>query len=374
MRWKLVFGFGFAITIVFVLVAGWILRFSTNTAEKRLENTLVALAEGGVRTIDTENFANLLTLPALPEVGSTYPANAGFLAGTTATAKSTWPTDPAYWKHVQEMRNIHLPNPDSSPYTIAYTPDGELRFIGQWGAYGYNNVPWCADENGKMIDDPCGAKFKDLASEVYGGTVPTYVTEGLERTTQQPPYKDVLNTWISVYTPIKDKTGKVVGELGVDYPMSYVNDVRSRVLRVLYPVFGVSYLVLLVIIYLLSGLVTRRLGRLTSVTQQVAEGDYTVDVERSTKALFADEMTDLANSFKVMTQKVGDRERTLTQTVAVLRVEIDEGKRRDAVSEIIDSDFFNDLTKKAGAMRAKVKGIELAESVMERGATETDSR
>jgi len=225
-----------------------------------------------------------------------------------------------------------------------------------------------------MIDDPCGAKFKDLASEVYGGTVPTYVTEGLERTTQQPPYKDVLNTWISVYTPIKDKTGKVVGELGVDYPMSYVNDVRSRVLRVLYPVFGVSYLVLLVIIYLLSGLVTRRLGRLTSVTQQVAEGDYTVDVERSTKALFADEMTDLANSFKVMTQKVGDRERTLTQTVAVLRVEIDEGKRRDAVSEIIDSDFFNDLTKKAGAMRAKVKGIELAESVMERGATETDSR
>ena len=28
----------------------------------------------------------------------------------------------------------------------------------------------------------------------------------------------------------------------------------------------------------------------------------------------------------------------------------------DAVNEIVDSDFFNDLTKKAGAMRAKVKG------------------
>ena len=79
-------------------------------------------------------------------------------------------------------------------------------------------------------------------------------------------------------------------------------------------------------------------------------------------------MTDLANSFKIMTQKVGERERTLTQTVQVLRVEIDQAKRKDAVSEIVDSDFFNDLTKKAGVMRAKVKGIELADAANERNA------
>ena len=77
-------------------------------------------------------------------------------------------------------------------------------------------------------------------------------------------------------------------------------------------------------------------------------------------------MTELANSFLVMTKKVGDRERTLTQTVQVLRVEIDEAKRKDAVSEIVDSDFFNDLTKKAGAMRAKVKGLEIAEASADR--------
>lgn len=372
MRWKLLFGFGIAITVIFVVVAAWILRFSTNTAESRLKNSLVELAEGGVKTIDTDNFSNLLTLPATPEPGSVYPANSGFLAGQTATAKSTWPTDPAYWTHVEEMRNIRLTNPDASPYTFAVTDDGELRFVGQWGAYGYTKAAWCTDAQGNLIDDPCGALFKQLASEIYGA-IPSYVTDGLQRTTEQPPYKDALNTWISVYTPITDKAGKVVGALGVDYPMSYVNDVRSRVLRVLYPVFGVSYIVLLVLIYFLSGLVTRRLGRLTAVTQKVAEGDYGVDVEQSTKAIFADEMTELANSFKIMTQKVGERERTLTQTVAVLRVEIDEAKRKDAVSEIVDSDFFNDLTKKAGAMRAKVKGIELAESAMERetqGGTE----
>jgi HAMP domain-containing protein len=368
MRWKLVFGFGVAITVVFIVVAGWILRFSTNTAESRLKNSLVQLAEGGAKTIDTDNFSALLALDAAPKPGEVYPSNSGFLAGTTTTSKSTWPTDRSYWQHVAEMRNIRLTNPDASPYTFAYTSDGALRFIGQWGAYGYTNASWCTNDKGEMIDDPCGAAFKQPAKDIYG-TIPHFVTDGLQRTTQQPAYKDSLNTWISVYTPIKNTAGKVIGGLGVDYPLSYVNNVRSRVLRVLYPVFGVSYVVLLILIYLLSGLVTRRLGRLTTVTQRVAEGDYGVDVEQSAKALFADEMTELAVSFKVMTQKVGERERTLTQTVAVLRVEIDEVKRKDAVSEIVDSDFFNDLTKKAGAMRAKVKGLELAESMTERNAT-----
>lgn len=371
MRWKLVIGFGVAITLVFVIVAGWILRFSTDTATTRLENSLLELAEGGAQTIDVDNFVALLSLPASPEVGAEYPASAGFLAGQIASDDSTWPTDPAYWQHVQEMRNIRLTNPEASPYTYAVTPDGDLRFIGQWGAYGYTNVPWCTDAEGNLIDDPCGAGFKDLASDIYG-EVPSYVFDGLVATTAQPPYTDALNTWITVYTPIQDADGVSVGALGVDYPMSYVNDVRSRVLQVLYPVFGVSYLVLLFVIYVLSGLVTRRLGRLTAVTQLVADGDYTADVAGSANARFADEMTDLANSFKVMTSKVAEREQTLTRAVAVMRVEIDESKRKDAVKEIVDSDFFNDLTKKAGAMRAKVKGMELVEAAAARttGATE----
>ena len=365
MRWKLLLGFGLGITAVFIVVAGWILSFSTGTANTRVKDTLRDLAVGGANAIDTENFAQLIELAKAPTPGEVYPTNAGFLAGTTADASSTWPTSELYWKHVAELRNIRLTNPDASPYTYAYDSDGKLAFIGQWGAYGFTNVSWCVNDPGQPIDDPCGGGFKQSAEEIYG-TIPSYVTDGLVQTTEQPSYKDSLNTWISVYTPIKDKSGKVIGGLGVDYPLSYVKNVRSRVLRVLYPVFGASYVVLLGLIIFLSGFVTRRLTRLTAVTQKVAEGDYSVDLESTAKALFPDEMTELANSFKIMTQKVGERERTLTQTVAVLRVEIDEAKRRDAVSEIVDSDFFNDLTKKAGAMRAKAKGLEIVENAMER--------
>jgi len=83
---------------------------------------------------------------------------------------------------------------------------------------------------------------------------------------------------------------------------------------------------------------------------------------------FPDEMTELADSFGVMTRKVGARERTLVQQVRVLKVEIDEVKRQRAVAEITDTDFFSTLTTKAAAMRAKVRG-EDAGGEVEVGAT-----
>jgi hypothetical protein len=52
--------------------------------------------------------------------------------------------------------------------------------------------------------------------------------------------------------------------------------------------------------------------------------------------------------------------------VAVLKVEIDEAKRKKAVDEITDTDFFANLSQKAGAMRAKVKASEELEGMMEK--------
>jgi hypothetical protein len=59
-----------------------------------------------------------------------------------------------------------------------------------------------------------------------------------------------------------------------------------------------------------------------------------------------------------MTEKVGARERKLVAQVAVLKVEIDQKKRQQAVAEITDTDFFSELTAKADLMRAKVKADE----------------
>jgi len=359
MRWKLLIAFGLVFTAFFVVLAIWIVQFSTNAANSRLKDTLRSISEGGSRALDVDAFVALqaASLPVTP--GEVYPENAGTIAGSTLTKDSAYPAAAAYWAHVNELANIRRTNPEASPYTYFMDSTGVVRALGSWGALGYPTMG---------VDQPDGFKFQQDVTEVIDAKTLEYFKGGLNETTFQPAYTDALSRWISVYTPIKDAAGKVVGAIGVDYDMAYVSKVRSDVQKSLYPVFIVAYVLLLGLVFLLSGQFAKRISRLNSVTRKVAEGDYAVDISSSAAAVFPDEMTELANSFLVMTKKVGERERTLTQTVQVLRVEIDEAKRRDAVSEIVDSDFFNDLTKKAGAMRAKVKGAELIEAQAERAA------
>lgn len=375
MRWKLLIAFGLAFTAFFIVLAVWILRFSTGTANDRLKATLQSISEGGAQAINGDDFAELTSGAATLKVGETYPTDAGVLAGqvTTDPAKcagdkpvftSCYPASELYWRHINQLASIRRTNPEASPYTYGVGADGKLVFIGSWGGLGIT-------ADGKVgVGDPGGATYLLGLEAIIDAKTLEYFKEGLVSTTFQPAYTDALGRWISVYTPIKDQAGKVVGAIGVDYDVAYVSKVRRDVQRSLYPVFAIAYVLLLGLVFFLSGQFAKRISRLNSVTRKVADGDYNVDISSSAAAVFPDEMTELANSFLTMTKKVGERERTLTQTVQVLRVEIDEAKRRDAVSEIVDSDFFNDLTKKAGAMRAKVKGVELIEAQAERAASE----
>jgi HAMP domain-containing protein len=352
MRWKLLIAFGLVFTVVFVLIAAWILRFSTNTATDRVTDTLRGLAIGGATTIDPDAFVELATTSMPPEIGALYPANAGYLAGTPADADSVYPTDPRYWAHVNELFSIRGIDGDASPYSYWLAPDGTLQAVGSWGALG------CGTLLGEESPEPCGFAHLQDVREFIDEETAGYFAQGLVEPTQQPGYEDTLGSWITAYAPIRDAGGAVVGAIGVDYLLSYVDGVRSDVVRVLYPVFGVAYVFLLVLVFWVSGWFTKRISRLSSATQRVAEGDYDVDLGSAAKAVFRDEMTELANSFSVMTDKVGARERTLVQQVQVLKVEIDEQKRQAAVSEIVDSDFFADLTSKAAAIRKKVKDSE----------------
>ncbi len=374
MRWKLLLAFGLVFTVFFVALAIWILSFSTNAANNRLKDTLRQLSEGGAQTIDGAEFAQLTAGAAAVKAGETYPASSGVLAGqvTTDPAQcsgdkpvftSCYPAADIYWNQINALVNIRRTSPDAYPYTYGVGADGKLVFIGSYGAFGVSE-----DRKTLGVGIPRGAKYLRDVEAIIDAETLGYFKEGLTATTFQPAYSDTLGRWISVYTPIKDEAGKVVGAIGVDYKISYVAKVRSDVQKSLYPVFIVAYLLLLGMVFVLSGQFAKRISRLNAVTRKVAEGDYKVDISSSASAMFSDEMTELANSFLAMTKKVGDRERTLTQTVQVLRVEIDQAKRKDAVSVIVDSDFFNDLTKKAGVMRAKVKGIELADAANERNA------
>ncbi|CAB4323732.1 MAG: HAMP domain-containing protein [Actinobacteria bacterium] len=353
MRWKLLLAFGLGVSLVFVVVATWIVRFSTDTAKNRLTENLRSLSIGGAQTIDAEQFRALTQTGREIVAGELYPANAATLAGTAAVADSAYPTNPAYWDHVNQIANIRLTNPEASPYTYFRGTDGNLEFIGSWSALGYPTM---------NVDAPIGTLFHQPVSTLVDASTAEYFANGLTETTAQPAYTDRFGHWISVYTPIVAADGTIVGAIGVDYPLEYVDQVQLRVRDALFPVFGAAYVILILLVLYLSHWMTRRLGRLSSATKRVSGGDYEVDLSGAAKAMFPDEMTDLAQSFGVMTEKIRARERSLVRQVQVLKVEIDEAKRQQSVAEITESDFFTSLTAKATALRARVRELDAAEA------------
>ncbi|MEM7537802.1 MAG: cache domain-containing protein [Chloroflexota bacterium] len=66
-----------------------------------------------------------------------------------------------------------------------------------------------------------------------------------------------------------------------------------------------------------------------------------------------DEVGQLTRVFQRMAEQVYAREQRLKQQVKQLQIVIDETKRKQQVEEITDSDFFQDLTQKAGSLRQR---------------------
>ncbi len=66
-----------------------------------------------------------------------------------------------------------------------------------------------------------------------------------------------------------------------------------------------------------------------------------------------DELGQLARVFSHMAQEIYVREKRLKKQVKELRIEIDEVKRQKQVTEIVESDFFQDLTAKANNLRQR---------------------
>lgn len=328
MRWKLMTIFGSAFTVVFVFIAIWVFVNTTQNATERLESQLLSTAAGGAQTIDGDQFERLVTtVPSVPDASD--PNGLGY------------PDSPLYVASATELLRISQISAESLPYTYFRGADGALYFA---SSVGYFREP------------KDGVTFRLPAADVLAPQSLDYLERGLTESTLEPPAGDQFGQWMSAYTPIRNTSGEVVGALGVDYPMAYLEQVQGEVQRELYPVLVITYLVLLALVLVVSGGVVRPLRRLTAVTQRVADGEYSLQVSEIVRSRFPDEMSVLARSFEAMAAKVAEREQSLKREVTRLRIEIDHAKREAAVKEITESDFFADLTAKAEQMRRRKRG------------------
>ena len=98
--------------------------------------------------------------------------------------------------------------------------------------------------------------------------------------------------------------------------------------------------------------VARPILRLTRASGEIELGNWDkVDVERLAATAGGDEVARLTRVFASMIRQVHARQVQLELQVHKLQIIIDEAKREREVKEIVESDFFQDLTLKAEKMR-----------------------
>ena len=338
MRGKMLSAFAVAFTIVFGLLALFIMAFVTDQAQTKLTLQLQQTASGGAATLDAAGLTTLLAKHP------TYNANDKWLCGGLTGEACLAKQDELYKAMNKELADIRTIVPNASPYTyFRDAADGQLHWLTSWSA---------------LNPDPnFTVPFRGLVSDVVNAETAGYMTKGLTSAVDQPQYQDSNGKWISTYVPIKDAAGKTVAALGVDYPLSYVDEVRTNALRNILPLLVIGYILLMGLVLLVATWLTRPLKRLTAATLRIADGDYDVDLAHVVRTRIPDEMVVLSQSFARMVDKVRAREKNLTREVKRLTVEIDSKKREQAVNEITDSDFFAAIAAKATSMRQRMDEI-----------------
>ncbi|WOD37063.1 hypothetical protein [Nodosilinea sp. E11] len=256
---------------------------------------------------------------------------------------------PLYRQQMELFQKIHDINPDVWPYSFVRGNQADTRRAGE-PVLTNNEVVFLVDL-WSAYDSSKAAKFL----EPYAAR--PQMIESLEKgiLVYRPeiPFKDKWGGWITAYGPLRDDKGQVVLGVGIgaDLTAEYLSDIKRGILQRMIWTFIICYIILFTLIYIMSDGFTRRAINLAQAANKISEGNYEQDLLGNSKVVIEDEITQLADIFKVMLDKVRTREFKLKQQVSDLKIEIDGKKRLEAVKEITDNDFFKELTEKAKAIR-----------------------
>ncbi len=346
---KLVVGFTFVFTLLFVGAFYWFYVFSTDRAIERILSDLEATVQGAAAGIDGASLQRL------------------FLEGEPSGDGRS--DHPAYAEQLRWLQTVQSVEPRAWPYTYVAgsEPNQIIALADLWTltdpskAYGFLE----ADVSAGSLTAGLGALTinlpRDRRCAVARAPIEGQALAGIRgdlryatcRLLRRVGYTDAYGSWVSAYTPIVDASGVKVGAMGLDFELAHVDEVQDAILGGTWQAFLLTYAALLLLVLVLSRILTQPIVRLTAVAERVGEGHYEQDFTALRQRRFRDEIGLLADVFQGMTEKIGVRERTLRRQVLALRIEIDEGKRTQEVAEIVETDFFRDLQARAHEMRQR---------------------
>ena len=356
LRWKLLISFTIVFTIIFAIAFYWFYTFATQQANTRIQADLLDTLQGGAENIDAE------LLASVARDGVPNAAGEAWLAASDAEENETpdatalreaalenysdpvyFSDDPRYLALMGQLQQIHDIEPRAWPYLYVKGPEeGQITYIADlWSRY-----------------DPSKAvpfQFTKSSRRSLNGL--NELTLRLNDDDQFVPYTDEWGQWISAYRPVLDASGASAGAIGIDFEASYVYEVQQGIRERVWVAFGITYVGIFAVVFLLARTLTRPIQKLTESAERLGEGDYSQDITKlHSGGLTRDEIVTLADVFAIMAGKVYQREQTLRKQVEALKIEIDEAKRTRQVSEIAETDFFRDLQTKARSMRKRTKG------------------
>ncbi|MBD2327767.1 toll/interleukin-1 receptor domain-containing protein [Alkalinema sp. FACHB-956] len=165
-------------------------RIST-IAEQQVEQTMEETLDGALAGIDGDEFAQLSRLNLAP--GQTEPS-----------------THPLYQAHQDWLQTVHQIAPKAFPATYTRNADRKLILVGD-----LNRItdPSQASPYHSLITDNLSEMEKGLTDVVINLT----------------PYKNEFGTWVSIYGPIKNQSGQVVGALCLTYDSTYWTNLTDKI-------------------------------------------------------------------------------------------------------------------------------------------------
>ena len=334
LRVRLLLIFTLLFILAFAGVFWWFYGFATNMAMENLRKDLMATALTAAAGIDGDAHSRLYESGQMDD--ETYTE----IAEVLRSVKRTNPKAAGVYSYVQ------LPGEDQVRFVVSAALPPGVEPSARDAALAEQRLSGCSVPPSSRPDmgDPYG--WDD-------GLSPTMLEGVRQQGAETELWADDWGEWLSGYAPIYDAAGEPVGAVGVDMCAADVIELQQNIQRTILPVLGVTILVLAGVVFGIAHGVTRPVVVLTRAADRIGQGDYEQDLSALHAALLRDEVATLAEVFEIMVDKVYEREKKLKQQVAELQIIIDETKREKQVAEITETDFFQDLRRKARMMRGR---------------------
>lgn len=308
-RSKLLITFMLLFAVVFSAAFYWFYQFTTEMVMDHLRQNLMSSASAAANLVSADLHARVYT------------------EGLEDT--------PDYKIISDQLRLVQNANPLlAAAYTMVDSSNqNELIFVVS------------ADEN---------SETRARLGEVYDTSDAPEMDLGFDGSSADIEYgADEFGVWLSGYAPIRNAEGRAVAIVGVDMTAEDVLRAQANVRNTSIFVFLISFIGVFIAAYWLSGIITGPLEVITDVAHTLEEDQPFEAGSLAGVAGGSDEIAKLAGVFSRMAVQVQAREQKLRQEVVQLRIEIDEAKRAQDVSQIVDSEYFQDLKTKAKSQREK---------------------